>query len=91
MNLNTNQLISHQTTLEELQRGGILDPDMSIEEELERIEEEKKRAMEEAQAMLAAGALPDGADQPESFAPEPTEGTGKDISSAEAQQEMQKL
>ena len=87
VNLNTNQLISHQTTLEELQRGGILDPDMSIEEELERIEEEKKRAMEEAQAMLTGDPL---ATAPETFAPEPesTDGTGEEISAADAQRDL---
>lgn len=88
VSLNTNQLISHQTTLEELQRGGILDPDMSIEEELERIAEEKAQAMEEAQAMMMSGALPGSADSPESFAPEPTDGTGEEISEKDAEADL---
>ena len=54
-NLNVNGLISHQTTLEELQRGGVLDPDLNIEEQLERVAEEKERAIEEAQAMMGMG------------------------------------
>ena len=87
VNLNTNNLISHQTTLEELQRGGVLDPDMNIEEELERIEEEKKKALEEAQAMMGMGAMPE-ADRPESFAPEPTDGTGEQVSEKEAEQDL---
>lgn len=87
VNMHTNSLISHKTTLEELQRGGILDPDMSIEEELERIEEEKRKALEEGIAMIAGGGSAAG-DAPESFAPEATEGTGEEISEAEAQRDL---
>ena len=87
-NLNTNGLISHQTTLEELQRGGVLDPDLNIEEELERIAEEKEAAMEEAQAMLSMGALPGNAEEPASFAPEPTDGNGEEISEKEAEKDL---
>ena len=90
VNLQTNNLISHQTTLEELQRGGVLDPDLNIQEELERIEEEKKQAMEEAQAMMEMGALPGAKDDPASYAPEPTEGTGEKVSKKEAEKDLSK-
>lgn len=88
VSLNTNQLISHQTTLEELQRGGVLDPDLSIDEELERIAEEKALAMEEAQQMMSMGALPGSADEPGSFAPEPTDGTGEQVSEKDAEKDL---
>lgn len=87
-NLNTNSLISHRTTLEELQRGGVLDPDLDIDQELERIAEEKAAAMEEAQAMLTMGALPLSPEDPESFAPEPTDGTGEEVSAKDAEQDL---
>ena len=63
INLSTNNLISHQTTLSELQRGGALDPDLDIEEELERVAEEKEAAVKEAQQMMGgtAGAMDDPA------------------------------
>lgn len=87
-NLNTNNLISHRTTLEELQRGGVLDPDLNLDEEMERIAAEKAAAMEEAQAMLGMGAMPDSPTEPESFAPEPTDGTGEDITADEAERDL---
>lgn len=90
VNMLTNNVISHQTTLEELQRGGVLDPDLSIEEELARIQEEKEAAVLDAQMMMMNGALPGGADDPESFAPEPTEGSGEEISEKEAEQDLDK-
>lgn len=40
VNLYTNELMSKRTVLDELQRGGILDPDLVIEAELERIDED---------------------------------------------------
>lgn len=42
VNLYTNDLLSKKTVLEELQRGGVLDPDLQIEDEMERIEEDKE-------------------------------------------------
>lgn len=89
-NLNTNGLISHKTTLEELQRGGVLDSDLNIEEEMERIQEEKEKAMEDAQAMMSAGSLPQSPEDPEAFAPEPTDGTGEEVSEKEAEQDLNK-
>ena len=41
INLMNNEALSKRTVLEELQRGGVLDPDLVIKEELERIEKDK--------------------------------------------------
>ena len=46
VNLYTNELMSRRTVLDELQRGGVLDPDLVIEEELARIEEEHQEKQE---------------------------------------------
>lgn len=56
--------LSHQTLLEELQRGHVLSDMLDIEEELARVEEEKKKAAEEAIAMMQATS-----EGPESEAP----------------------
>ena len=40
VNLYTNGLMSRKTVLEELQRGGVLDPDLVVSDEIERIEED---------------------------------------------------
>ena len=61
--------ISHQTLLEELQRGHILSGDLDLEEELARIEEEKQAAMD--QAMEQAMAMADMGGGPEDDAPPP--------------------
>lgn len=42
VNLFNNDLLSKHTVLEELQRGGALDPDLVLEKEMERIEEDKE-------------------------------------------------
>lgn len=42
VNLYTNELASRRLVLDELQRGGVLDPDLVIDEEIKRIEEEHK-------------------------------------------------
>ena len=42
VNLYTNDLLSKQTVLDELQRGGVLDPDLVIKEEIQRIDEDKE-------------------------------------------------
>jgi hypothetical protein len=46
VNLFTNDLLSKQTVLDELQRGGVLDPDLVIEDEIERIDEDKEEEHE---------------------------------------------
>jgi hypothetical protein len=43
VNLYTNELMSKRTTLDELQRGGVLDPDLVVADEIRRIEEEHKK------------------------------------------------
>jgi hypothetical protein len=46
VNLYTNGLMSKQTVLDELQRGGVLDPDLVVEDEIERIEEDRTEALD---------------------------------------------
>jgi hypothetical protein len=41
INLHKNRLLSRRTVLDELARGSVLDPDIKIEAELERIDEEE--------------------------------------------------
>lgn len=50
VNLYSNELLSRKTVLEELQRGGVLDPDLVVSDEIERIEEDHA----EKQAQLIA-------------------------------------
>jgi hypothetical protein len=56
VNLFKENLLSKRTVLEELQRGGVLDPDMVIDEEIERIDEDRQEVLdqqeEEAQIKL---------------------------------------
>lgn len=56
VNLYAQGLLSKKTVLDELQRGGVLDPDLVIDEEIERIEEDRQEGMdqdaEEAEAKL---------------------------------------
>ena len=47
VNLHASGLLSKITVLDELQRGGILDPDLNIDDELERITEDKAEQKEE--------------------------------------------
>ena len=58
VNLYSNGLMSRQTVLEELQRGGVLDPDLVIDAEIERIEEDREdqldKQMEEGEIKLEA-------------------------------------
>lgn len=49
VNLYTEGLLSKRTVLDELQRGGVLDPDLVIEEEMERTEEDRQEAMDQQQ------------------------------------------
>lgn len=42
VNLYTNDLLSKRTVLEELQRGGVLDPDLKIDDEIDRIDGDKE-------------------------------------------------
>ena len=56
VNLYSNDLLSKQTVIEELQRGGVLDPDLDLDMEMERIEGDRQEAMdkqaEEAEVKL---------------------------------------
>ncbi len=58
VNLYSNGLLSKETVLEELQRGGVLDSDLIIERELERIEDDRvdsiDKQMEEGEIKLEA-------------------------------------
>lgn len=47
VNLFSNNLLSKKTVLDELQRGGVLDPDLVIGEEISRIEKERSEGEEE--------------------------------------------
>jgi len=47
VNLFTQGLMSRQTVLDELQRGGVLDPDLVVEDEIERIEEDRQQRLQE--------------------------------------------
>ena len=69
LNLYAENAISHQTLLEELQRGHALSSEIDIEEEIKRIDEEKKKAQEEQMKMMEEmGGLAGG---PEDEAPAP--------------------
>jgi len=46
VNLYSNSLLSKQTVLDELQRGGVLDPDLVVDDEIARIEEDREEALE---------------------------------------------
>ncbi|WGL30693.1 portal protein [Synechococcus phage S-CRES3] len=54
VNLYSSGLLSKKTVLDELQRGGVLDPDLVVEDEMSRIEEDKEEKMADAQAMTEA-------------------------------------
>jgi hypothetical protein len=68
LSLFADNAISHQTLLEELQRGHILSGDLDLDEELARIEEEKQAAMDQAMEQAMAMADMGG---PEDEAPPP--------------------
>ena len=54
VNLYSNELLSRRTVLDELQRGGVLDPDLVVDQEIERIEEEHEEKQEQ---MMADGEM----------------------------------
>ena len=47
VNLYSNGLMSKQTVLDELQRGGVLDPDLVVQDEIDRIEEDRAEKQEQ--------------------------------------------
>jgi hypothetical protein len=70
VNLFNSEILSHETILGELQRGGVLDPDLKIENEIKRVSKEKTQRVAEAAASMAAQ-KPPAAEKP------PTGPTGK--------------
>lgn len=80
LGLFSSNALSHQTLLEELQRGHILSETLDIEEELARVEEEKKKAAEEAISMMQATS-----DGPEAYS------DGPDPSEEEEEEEAEEL
>lgn len=66
VNLYNTDLLSRKTILEELQRGGVLDPDLVISDEIERIEEGQEER-EEHEVELAEGKLEMDLDRAEQF------------------------
>lgn len=76
VNLYSTGLLSKTTVLDELQRGGILDPDLVVEQEIERIESDRVEKMDqqleqqEAQMTLSQEMQPD---QPSDQQPEQKE------------------
>ncbi len=46
VNLYSTGLLSRRTILDELQRGGVLDPDLVVDQEIERIEEDRQEKLE---------------------------------------------
>jgi hypothetical protein len=66
VNLYTNGLMSRKTVLDELQRGGVIDPDLIVEEEIERIEEDTAER-EAHEVELAEEKLDQDLDRAEKF------------------------
>jgi hypothetical protein len=54
VNLYSQGLMSRLTVLQELQRGGALDPDLLVEKEIERIKEDKEEKMQNMPQMMPA-------------------------------------
>ena len=80
VNLYSNELLSRRTVLDELQRGGVLDPDLVVDDEIERIEEDHAEKQDQ---MMADGEMKleqdlQRAEQFQAVAPnEPGQGTDK--------------
>lgn len=60
VNLHTQGILSKRTVLDELQRGGVLDPDLVIEQEIERIDSEAQEQPAAPQQQEAASQQQDG-------------------------------
>ena len=74
VNLYKENLLSRQTVLDELQRGGVLDPDMKINDEIRRIEEDHTANLDQTiqDAQLMQEAQPQ-APQPQASQASPSE------------------
>lgn len=57
VNLYNSDLLSRRTVLEELQRGGVLDPDLKVEEELARLDAEVASVQPEQNSASPAGSV----------------------------------
>ena len=66
VNLYSSGLLSKQTVLEELQRGGVLDPDLVVDDEMERIEDDRQETMDHQleQQEVFAEAAPEEPSEP---------------------------
>ena len=71
LNLFGENAISHQTLLEELQRGHALSAEIDIEEEIARIDEERQKAMDEQMAQMEAMSEMSSDEDPADHAPAP--------------------
>lgn len=71
LNLFGENAISHQTLLEELQRGHALSQEIDIEEEIARIDEERQKAMDEQMAQMEKMSAMGDDEDPAGFAPKP--------------------
>jgi hypothetical protein len=65
VNLYSQGLLSRRTILDELQRGGVLDPDLIIDDEIERIEEDKTMKLKDTAAKTEAEAPPEPEPEPQ--------------------------
>ena len=72
VNLNTAGLLSKITVLDELQRGGVLDPDLKVAEELTRVKDEEKKAFDEN---IKRQSKQQGLAQPDPMGGSPKKGT----------------
>lgn len=93
LNLFADNAISHQTLLEELKRGHVLSQDLDVEEEMERVAEEKQaamdEAMEQAMAMAEMGGPEDDAPPPKGDGPQAAAAKKKpDAKTQDSQKEM---
>ena len=74
VNFVNNGILSKQTVMEELQRGGVLDPDLVIEEEMDRIESERQEGLDQAKEEQEMMAPPETEAAPEVKTPEQEQG-----------------
>ena len=91
VNLFSNDLLSKQTVLSELQRGGVLDPDMKLEEEIARIDSDKEEehALQHQEAEQKLGEDLKRAKKFQDQAPtQPGQGTEKEKESKEKDEQQ---
>jgi len=74
LGLYAGDLLSHETTLGELQKGQALSQDIDLEEEIARVTDERKARAEEAMEIMQET----GGEDPADFAPKPNESESSD-------------